>query len=288
MVTKSGTNDLRGSAFEFFRDKGLNSQTETEKQNDAPKGDYRRHQFGASLGGPIVRDRTHFFFSAERIQQDTTQSVDTRGLYPDKDGVFPLEYRENMAVAKLTHQVNANHYLTVRYGYNDNSQPYGTSPITPPESWGTSENKFHSANANLNSVLGSGKLNEFVFQFSYFHNHIGENSNLPDGDLPQRRGGGPERQHAPDHRPEEVPVPRRLHLDPRAARVQDRVLASSTSPSSTSRSTAARPPTTPTSATAARPRSRASSTTGSSARAGRTSGASRTSSTASTSRTPGG
>ena len=83
-----------------------------------------------------MRDRTHFFVSAERIQQDTAQSVDTRGLYPDKDGVFPLEYRENMVVAKLTHQVNPNHYLTVRYGFNNNGQPYGTSAVDAARSPG--------------------------------------------------------------------------------------------------------------------------------------------------------
>src|SRR5687768_14718469 len=79
VVTKGGTNELRGSAFEYFRDKSLNSQTETEKLTNQPKGAYRKHDFGASLGGPIVRDRTHFFFSAERIQQETAQSVNTRG-----------------------------------------------------------------------------------------------------------------------------------------------------------------------------------------------------------------
>ena len=184
VVTKSGTNELRGSVFEYFRDKSLNTLTETEKLNNRPKGDYRRHQFGGSLGGPIVRDRTHFFLSAERIQQDTRQSVSTRGLFPDKEGSFPLAYRENMAVAKVTHQVNPRHYLTLRYGFNNNTQPYGTSPLSPPESWGTNENTFHSINTNLNSVLGAGRLNEFVFQYSYFHNHIGENSTLPTETFP--------------------------------------------------------------------------------------------------------
>jgi len=184
VVTKSGTNDLRGSAYEFFRDKGLNSITETEKLNNRPKGDYRRHQFGASLGGPIVKDRTHFFASFERIKQDTTQSVSTRGLFPDKDGVYPLTYTENMGVAKLTHQLNPNNFLSLRYGYNDNGQPYGTSTNSPPESWGDSQNKFHSANLNLNSSLGGGRLNEFVYQYSYFRNHIAENSNLPTETFP--------------------------------------------------------------------------------------------------------
>src|SRR6187397_319858 len=57
VVTKSGTNNWSGSAFEYFRDKGLNAVTETERlaaaSGTAPiKGDYRRNQFGGSLGGP--------------------------------------------------------------------------------------------------------------------------------------------------------------------------------------------------------------------------------------------
>ena len=184
VVTKSGTNEFRGSAFELFRDKSLNGLSKTEKDNNLPKGDYRRNQFGASLGGPIVKDKTHFFAAFERTQQDTTQPVNTRGLYPDKDGQFPLPYRENLAVAKLTHQLSTDHYLSLRYGYNNNSQPYGASPSAPPENWGVSKNTFHSVNANLNSVLGNGKLNEFTFQYSYFLNHIGENSTLPTEQYP--------------------------------------------------------------------------------------------------------
>src|SRR5713101_6877277 len=178
VVTKGGTNDFRGSAFELFRDKSLNGKSHTEEINNLPKGDYRKHQYGASLGGPIIKDKTHFFTAFERIQQDTTQAVSTKGLFPDKDGAFAVPYRENMAVAKLTHQLSPDHYLSLRYGFNNNSQPYGASPSSPPESWGLSKNTFHSANANLNSVLGGGKLNEFTFQFSYFLNHISENSTL--------------------------------------------------------------------------------------------------------------
>jgi hypothetical protein len=184
VVTKSGTNEFRGSVFEYFRDKSLNSRTETEKNSGVEKGDYKKHQFGASFGGPIVKDKSHFFLSFERVQQDTTQAVNTSGLYPDKDGVYAVPFRENLFVGKITHQVNADNYLSVRYGYNDNSQPYGASPKAPPESWGDSKNKFHSVNANLNSVLGNGKINEFVFQFSYFDNHIAEASNLPSETYP--------------------------------------------------------------------------------------------------------
>ncbi len=179
VVTKSGSNDFKGSLFEYFRDKSMNSITETERLNNRPKGDYRKNQFGGSLGGPIVKDKTHFFVSAERIQQDTTQTVSTRGLFPDKDGVFDVPFRETMGVAKINHQVNPNNYLSVRYGYDKNEQPYGAGPSTPPEGWGVSTNKFHSVNVNLNSALSGGRLNEFVYQYSYFKNFISANSNLP-------------------------------------------------------------------------------------------------------------
>jgi hypothetical protein len=92
--------------------------------------------------------------------------------------------RENMMVGKINHQLNPDNYLSVRYGYNDNSQPYGASPLAPPENWGDSTNTFHSANLNWNSVLGNGKLNEFVFQYSYFKNTITPNSDLPTEDFP--------------------------------------------------------------------------------------------------------
>ncbi len=61
IVTKSGTNDMHGSFFEMFRDTAMNSRTTTEKNNNIDKQDYRRNQFGGSFGGPIVRDKLHYF-----------------------------------------------------------------------------------------------------------------------------------------------------------------------------------------------------------------------------------
>src|SRR5262245_11317017 len=112
VVTKSGTNNLSGSFFEFFRDKGINAESESERLADnaavaagtpaSGKQDYRRNQFGGSFGGPIARDKAHFFFAIERTQQDTTQVVDTSGLFPARNGVFPVPYRENLVTGKMT------------------------------------------------------------------------------------------------------------------------------------------------------------------------------------------
>src|SRR4030095_4279082 len=71
VVTKSGTNLWAGSAFEYFRDKSMNTLTQTEKlavlgtSKDATKGDYRQNQFGGSFGGPIAEDRAQLFAGGE-------------------------------------------------------------------------------------------------------------------------------------------------------------------------------------------------------------------------------
>ena len=179
IVTKSGTNDYRGSFFELFRDKAMNAKTETERRDDRDKQDYRRNQFGGSVGGPILRDRAHFFAAVERTNQDTTQSVSTQGLFPAKDGVFATPYRETLFTGKATSNLTPAQYLSVRYGRNQNSQPYGATPRATQDNWGDSKNKFNSINFNHNASLSGSKLNEFVFQYADFDNHISALSEVP-------------------------------------------------------------------------------------------------------------
>ena len=185
IVTKSGTNDWRGSWFTLFRDDTLNSATETEKRaaatagTDIKKQDYRRYQYGGSFGGPIMRDKAHFFAAYERTQQDTFQIVDTKGMFPQFDGAQGTGYRENLFTGKMTTNLTPSQYLAVRYGKNTNSQPYGVHPNHAVNNWGASTNKFNSINLNHNWVLGGGKLNEFIFQYADFANAITANSGDP-------------------------------------------------------------------------------------------------------------
>jgi Carboxypeptidase regulatory-like domain len=189
VVTKSGTNTPQGSFFEFFRDKSMNSLSETEKlanPTSPTKGDYRRNQFGGSFGGPIEKDRIHFFAAIERTQQDTTQVVDTLGLFPDKNGTFAVPYRENLVTVKATANMNAAQYLSVRYGFNNNSQPYGAARLSTFDNWGDSKNKFNSINLNHNWVMGGARLNEFIFQYADFRNNIASRSSEPNQSFPNR------------------------------------------------------------------------------------------------------
>ena len=184
VVTKSGTNTASGSFFEMFRDKSLNAQSESERLAKVDKQDYRRNQFGGSFGGPIAKDKAHFFFAVERTQQDTTQVVDTLGLFPDKNGVFAVPYRENLVTGKVTTNLNPAQYLSVRYGYNNNSQPYNAARTSTFDNWGDSTNKFNSINLNHNWVMGGAKLNEFIFQYADFSNFIASRSSAPAESFP--------------------------------------------------------------------------------------------------------
>lgn len=74
IVTRSGTNRLTGSVFEFFRDDALDANDWFAERDGLPKADLRNHQFGGVLGGPIRRDRTFFFASYEGLRLDLPQT----------------------------------------------------------------------------------------------------------------------------------------------------------------------------------------------------------------------
>src|SRR4029453_18247731 len=69
LVTKSGSNQFRGSAFEFFRDRSLNANNFFSKRNGQAKPVLDQNQFGFTIGGPAVRDRLLFFGSYQGTRQ---------------------------------------------------------------------------------------------------------------------------------------------------------------------------------------------------------------------------
>ena len=141
VVTKTGTNDFSGAVWGFFRDDGLNSKTPREEEAGADKSPYERKQYGLSLGGPIVKDKAHFFATYEKTERDTSYTIDTD---PDADGpaspVFPqfqgasiaVPFEDELGTAKATLNVSPKQYLQVRYGYQKNSDKYGASPHATP------------------------------------------------------------------------------------------------------------------------------------------------------------
>ena len=179
VITKTGTNTLRGSWFTLLRDRSLNARTMTEKITNTVKQDYRRYQFGGSVGGPIVENKAHYFVAFERTQQDTRQAVSTLGIFPSEDGVYDTPYRENLLTGKITTNLSPRQYFALRYGRNTNSQVQGAALRVAPSGWTDSLNTYDSTNVNHNWVLGDRFLNEFVTQYADFRNEIAPRSTRP-------------------------------------------------------------------------------------------------------------
>jgi hypothetical protein len=72
--TKSGSNDFHGSAYEFFRNDKLDATNFFANRSGAEKPIFKRNQFGGTLGGPILRDKTFFFgsFEGTRLRRGTS------------------------------------------------------------------------------------------------------------------------------------------------------------------------------------------------------------------------
>src|SRR6516165_9643023 len=81
VATRGGQNDLHGTLFEFFRNTDLNANEFFANAQGTPKPDIKMNQFGGQFSGPIVRNKTFFFFSYTGITTNIHQPIDqTFGL----------------------------------------------------------------------------------------------------------------------------------------------------------------------------------------------------------------
>jgi len=88
LTTKSGTNTFHGNGFEFFRNQSLNARNFFQSANPV-KPDYKRNQFGGTLGGPVLADRTFFFADYQGQRQSIGRTVvSTVPTVLQRQGVF--------------------------------------------------------------------------------------------------------------------------------------------------------------------------------------------------------
>src|SRR5277367_693391 len=170
IVTKSGTNKFHGSGYEFLRNSALDARNYFN--SDPTKSVFQNNDFGASLGGPIVKDKT-FFFGAyegqrERVGSDFLLLVPTQaqiqqartiagaingtpgnpvinpgldailGFYPKSDtsqipGVVRDTNNGNNLIAKIDENLTNTELLTGRYAF---SQSYQIFPFGSPGGYG--------------------------------------------------------------------------------------------------------------------------------------------------------
>src|SRR3989449_2903774 len=112
VVTSSGTNQLHGSVFEYLRNSALDARNFFDQGGGAPP--FKRNQFGASLGGPIIKDRAFLFGNYEGFQQRWANSAATS--VPDafaRQGMMPCYIATPAACGPNTSLQSQSQYVTV-------------------------------------------------------------------------------------------------------------------------------------------------------------------------------
>lgn len=204
VVTKSGTNEVHGSAFEFYRDKALNANDAINVIRNLPKPAYHFNQFGGTVGGPIRRDRDFFFFNYDGQRNTTPNVVFLNGVGgipagdPRQAVVSQLQplaqswnrtQNQDVFLIKTDSQLNASQRLTLRYNHQNfqGANFENGGPQNSVEHTGDSNVYTRTFNASLASVLGPTLFNEVRFQYARDREPGFANSPNPEASI--REGG---------------------------------------------------------------------------------------------------
>jgi hypothetical protein len=174
MATKSGTNSLRGEAFEFYRNKALNTIDPFYKAAGQPESDFNRHQYGVAVGGPVVKDRVHFFEAAEALENHLYDNVVVRvpQFYGNMNGVFKSPEYNHMSFTRGDAQITQTQSVFLRYAWQISDftcEGCSASSSTPWFSGGGIKQKRYSWAGAYTWVVSPRILNEVRGQFTNYH-----------------------------------------------------------------------------------------------------------------------
>jgi hypothetical protein len=183
ILTKSGTNELRGSGFFYGRDDALQAKDYFAAHDNRPKPPFNRQQYGGSVGGPIRQNRAFFFGAVEGIQEKTSTAVPD-SLYNEMQLLAPFGAQPVHAIlqpfwdarylAKATVTLTPSHSLVWRYAgeMTHRQQPSATqnSDVSVP---GLETHKFNDVVGQHSWIIGSGTLNQLTGHLSQFVDYLG-------------------------------------------------------------------------------------------------------------------
>jgi hypothetical protein len=118
VTTRSGTNEIHGEAFGFFRDSSLAAALPAPPGLSEP---FQRSQYGGRVGGPIVKNKLFYFLDAERTLQHEQAPVLVAAPFQQYSGSFNSPFDENNIMAKVDYQPTPSVHAFYRFGYFQNS-----------------------------------------------------------------------------------------------------------------------------------------------------------------------
>jgi hypothetical protein len=207
IVTVSGTNQFHGDAFEYFRNDALGARNYFNFVGE-PEAKFRNNQFGGSLGGPIIKDKTFFFVDYEGQREnvgvvtlacvptgsapdgslapsDATNPVianllalhpwpapNLGGSCPNASVTSPSFNNLSSFIAKIDHNFDPNNVLTGRYYFGDSTQSF---PLALTASGGqlpgfntTTPTRVQLVSLSYVHVFSSTKTNELRYGWNRF------------------------------------------------------------------------------------------------------------------------
>lgn len=213
-VTKSGTNTFSGSAFNYLRADWLASKYDI--RGNRRVNNYSTNQFGFALGGPIIKDKLHFFVAWDH-QQDNRSLVIADVQSPADEnrfnatratlenfvniarskygvsskpqfGSFDKSRGSDAAFARLDWQLNSKNLLTIRNNYTNDRNKLGltdNTSINLYESTGNDFNRDNSLLATLRTSISPRLTNELKVQHLYTYQSSEPGDDLPSQNIPR-------------------------------------------------------------------------------------------------------
>lgn len=187
IVSRSGTNEYHGNLFLFARNEALDARNAFV--TDANKPPFSRENEGATLGGPILRNRTFFFAAVEYINRNESGVVTTpddvvrtinatlavrpipnAGVRSIATGTFPIDRITTLASLRLDHSFNAGNTAVFRYLYGQaresNAGGVGIGATTDVSGGGGQRTRDQSFLGSFTHIFTPALLSETRFQFA--------------------------------------------------------------------------------------------------------------------------
>ena len=196
IVTRSGSNQLHGSAFFFERNRHLQGLPATFNRSQ-PVPRFDREQYGGSFGGPIRKDKAFGFAAVEYRDQNAALQTGTRtfsNVAPYGSIIHtaaPAPLRDMLLSSRADYHLNDANIFSLRYSYNRSTDTAEASAAQATPLFTAAErqnalNRFNSAVANWTSVFGVSRTNDLSVHFDNFYNDLppfGQNQSLTNPQL---------------------------------------------------------------------------------------------------------
>lgn len=167
VVSKSGTNTLTGSAYLFQRDDAFRSKSFQETQLGVAKPPFEQRRTGGTVGGPLIRNRTHYFGAYEYVDvgQQTAVTIPTSSPLSSANGIFPSGNTRHLTSLRGDHQLTPRHTLMARGLYEKYDAETGFGGTTAHSAGRTNGRTSSSLLAKDMWVASDTVVNDFRFQY---------------------------------------------------------------------------------------------------------------------------